>query len=671
MLADISAPEDLKVLSLAQLKELAAELREAMIKVVTQNGGHLASSLGAVELIVALHFVFDAPRDQIVFDVGHQCYAHKLLTGRFAAFGSLRQAGGLSGFPRREESPYDAFGAGHASTSISAALGLAGARDLLGPDRQVVAVIGDGALTGGMAMEALNHAGGLQKNLLVVYNDNRMSISHNVGALSQYLSLKMTTPEHLHLRERVKKILEKVMPSKGDRLIRRFQRAEEGLKAFMVSPTAFLAAWGFKYLGPIDGHDLGRLIEAFKQVKNLKRPVLLHVVTTKGKGYQPAEDNPQAFHGVGRSKLTPHAPSGAEPVALAPSGAAPAKTTYTDVFGAFMVRAARDDVRLAAVTAAMSQGTGLDNFFALFPERAFDVGIAEQHAVTFAAGLAAGGLRPVAAIYSTFLQRSFDQLFHDVALQNLPVLLAVDRAGLVGEDGPTHHGGLDLSYLRLLPNFAVMAPRDEHELTAMLKFALTLDGPAAIRYPRGPITGRRPLPGTPLELGRAERLRAGGDLTLAAIGQTVWPAVEAADRLAALGHAVEVLNMRFVKPLDAAALERSARETGKIITVEENLVAGGLHGAAAEALAPLGLPTILKGLGLDDQPVPQASQRQQRAWRKLDVDGLVQAALELLAARRPPAAEPPFDAQAQTKVSALAPTQTRNASPALNADPTA
>jgi 1-deoxy-D-xylulose-5-phosphate synthase len=606
---------------------LAAEMRALMIKVVSQNGGHLASSLGTVELIIALHRVFDSPTDQIVFDVGHQAYAHKILTGRAGEFHTLRQQGGLSGFPRREESPHDVFNVGHSSTSISAALGLAVARDQFKRTDSVVAVIGDGALTGGMALEAINHAGGLQKNLLVVYNDNRMSISPNVGALSQYLSLKMTTQEHIVLRQRVKNILERISPQKGKRLIKRFQRAEESLKAFLISPTSFLAAWGFKYIGPIDGHDLGRLVHAMEQVQYLKRPVILHVLTTKGKGFPPAEENPMAFHGVGRSKVAPSHENYQD--VEAPGEAVKDKRTYTDVFGDFLIEAAKNDERVNAITAAMSQGTGLDKFFELYPDRAFDVGIAEQHAVTFAAGLAVGGLKPVVAIYSTFLQRSFDQLFHDVALQNLPVVFAVDRAGLVGEDGPTHHGGLDLSYLRLLPNFTVMAPRDEHEFSGMLALSLTLDGPSAIRYPRGAVSGRPGIPGAPLEVGRAEVMREGKDLAILAIGQPVWAAMDAAESLRGKGLEATVINMRFVNPMDREAIEKAAG-TGRIITAEENGVRGGLYGAVCEILGELDLISAVrvKAMGLGDGQVPHASLAQQRASLGLDAQGLEKAALD-------------------------------------------
>ncbi|MDR1578247.1 MAG: 1-deoxy-D-xylulose-5-phosphate synthase [Deltaproteobacteria bacterium] len=632
LLDAINSPEDIRHLDLNHLIGLAQEIREEIIRVVSVNGGHLASSLGAVDLIVALHYVFNAPKDKIIFDVGHQAYAHKLLTGRFKEFGGLRLAGGLSGFLRREESPYDVFNTGHSSTSISAAMGFATVRDLLGENHKVVAVIGDGALTGGMAMEAINHAGGLQKDLLLVLNDNRMSISPNVGAISQYLSLKMTSPELLSLREAVKRTLEKVLPQRGRRVIRRFQLAEEAMKGFLVSPNSVLACWGFKYIGPIDGHDLEKLIKALNQVKNLNRPVLLHVMTTKGKGYPPAEENPLAFHGLGRPKRKPPKPPDPRELLASTQPLSPPKT-YTEVFGRFLLKNAQKEPRLIAITAAMSQGTGLDEFFRLYPHRAFDVGIAEQHAITFAAGLAIGGQKPIVAIYSTFLQRAFDQLFHDVALQNLPVIVAVDRAGLVGEDGPTHHGGLDLSFLRLLPNFTVMAPKDEHEMEAMFELALKINGPVAIRYPRGPVSGR-PLESSPqpLVVGQGEILKAGADLTIMAIGQTVWPAFEAANLLEKKGLNAETLNLRFIKPLDRELIIRSAEATGHVLTVEENSVTGGLFGAVAEILVsrPIGSPTVVvKAMGLTDEPVEHAPQIQQRTRLGLDSEGLAQAAMSL------------------------------------------
>jgi 1-deoxy-D-xylulose-5-phosphate synthase len=671
-LTDTLTPSDLKDLSAEELTLLAEEIREEIIKTVTRNGGHLASSLGAVELIVSLHHVFNSPEDKIIFDVGHQAYAHKIITQRYKDFGGLRLAGGLSGFPRREESPSDVFNTGHSSTSISAALGLAAARDLLGEKHNVVAVIGDGALTGGMALEALNHAGGLFKNILVILNDNRMSISPNVGAISQYLSLKLTSPEHLSLREKVKSTLRKFMPHRGARIIRRFQGAEEALKSFLISPRSFLAAWGFKYLGPIDGHDIDKLIEALKHVKLFDRPVFLHVLTTKGKGYRPAEDDPLLFHGLGTAKgqglpypasAAPEEAPGASSEAdlpraypggelpdtgpaplethkgpppihkLSPKGTLVGKKTYTDVFGEFMVAEARKDSRLVAVTAAMSQGTGLSEFFKKYPERAFDVGIAEQHAVTLAAAMAAGGLKPIVAIYSTFLQRAFDQLYHDIALQGLPVLFAVDRAGLVGEDGPTHHGALDLSYLRLLPGFILMAPKDEFEFLDMLKLGIKLSLPSAIRYPRGPIAGSPPpSPKKEINLGEAELLREGEDLTIAAIGITVIPALRVAEALKEKNKLnVGVINVRFVKPLDKKLILENAAKTRKILVVEENTLSGGLRGAIAELLAEeLDGPFKMASIGLPEPPPLHGTQAGQRAETGLDFAGIMGKCLELI-----------------------------------------
>ncbi|MDR2339581.1 MAG: 1-deoxy-D-xylulose-5-phosphate synthase [Deltaproteobacteria bacterium] len=647
-------PGDLKGLDAQGLEALASAIRREIIRVVTDNGGHLASSLGAVDLIVALHHVFDAPGDRLVFDVGHQAYAHKIITGRLSAFDGLRLKDGISGFPSRAESPYDPFGTGHSSTSISAALGFAAARDILGSDRKVVAVIGDGALTGGMALEAMNHAGGLNKDLLVILNDNRMSISPNVGAISQFLSMMLTSPEHVHLRERVKSALKSLMPKRGERLIRRFQGAEEALKSFLVSPRTFLAAWGFKYLGPIDGHDMATLVGTLRHISGLPRPVFLHVLTTKGKGHAAAENDPLLFHGLGKTppKPPPKAPpagralGGGTAIAPAPGHGAPQTADEvgppgdaaapgnnpTDAFGAFMLRRGREDPKLVAVTAAMSQGTGLSRFFDTFPERSFDVGIAEQHAVTFAAGLAAEGLRPVVAVYSTFLQRAFDQLAHDVDLQGLPVLFAIDRAGLVGEDGPTHHGALDLSYLRLFPRFAVMAPADTQELEAMLSLGLGLDGPSAVRYPRGPLGPRpRGLPMAPLALGKGELAREGNDITIIAIGSMLWPAHQAAEALEAQGISAGVLNPRFILPLDRDLVASEAGKTRRVLTVEENSLTGGLRAAVLEALLESGVKVRKMGsIGIGPEPVRQASQAQQRALLGLDPRGIMERARALM-----------------------------------------
>lgn len=618
LLDNIAGPADLKRLPKEKLPALAEELRREIIRVVTQTGGHLASSLGAVEFIVALHYVLDSPRDQIIFDVGHQSYAHKILTGRRERFESLRQENGLSGFPKRAESPHDHFDTGHSSTSVSAALGLACARDLKGEDRVVVAVLGDGSLTGGLALEALNHAGALKKKLLVILNDNKMSISPNVGALSEHLSLMVTKPAYVRLRQSFKEGLKRYMPRRGLSIIGFLRRLEDAFKSLFTSPSTLFETLGLRYLGPFDGHDVLTLADALKGALNLQRPVLLHVVTQKGKGYAPAEAYPSRFHGVGQ--VPPSGGGSSLPVS-------PKRLSWSEIFGRKLCQLAEEDQRLVAITAAMSEGTGLAEFFERFPQRSFDVGIAEQHAVTLAAGLAAAGLRPVAAIYSSFLQRAFDQLFHDVALQKLPVTLAVDRAGLVGEDGPTHHGGLDLSYLRLLPNFTVMAPADALELEQMLSLALSLDSPAALRYPRGAAPARLTA-APPLELGKGARLRQGRDISILTLGPQVAAALEAAELLAARGYEASVVNMRFLKPLDLELLEAETASSGLILTAEENSLTGGLFGAVSEALA--GRKLRLKGLGLGDDPVQQASQARQRAVLNLDAEGIFRQALQLL-----------------------------------------
>ncbi|MDR2935103.1 MAG: 1-deoxy-D-xylulose-5-phosphate synthase, partial [Candidatus Adiutrix sp.] len=568
LLGTINGPADLKKIPRRELPFLAEELRREIIRVVSRNGGHMASSLGAVELIIALHYVLNAPEDQIIFDVGHQAYAHKLLTGRRDRFDSLRLEGGLSGFPRRRESPYDSFDTGHSSTSVSAALGLAAARDLAGQDHVVAAVLGDGALTGGQALEALNHAGALKKKLLIILNDNDMSISPNVGGLSEYLSLLATRAGHIRLRRKIKGGLTQCLPRWGRRLIDFLHHLEETLKSFLNPPSSLFEALGLRYLGPFDGHDLDILIEALKGAASLDRPVLMHVVTTKGKGYAPAEADPRGYHGVRRQRPEEAPPDLPDIVEPAGTDAAEGRN-FSELLGRALLEEAEGDDRILAVTAAMSEGTGLSPFFERFPDRAFDVGIAEQHAVTLAAGLAAGGFRPVAAIYSSFLQRAFDQLFHDVALPGLPVTLAVDRAGLVGEDGPTHHGWLDLSYLRLLPNFTVMAPADAWELAAMLKLALSLPGPSALRYPRGPApTETENGPPPPLSPGRGFILRNGEDLTILALGPVVAEALCAAGTLAAEGLSAGVINLRFIKPLDEELILAAAARTGRLLTVE-------------------------------------------------------------------------------------------------------
>lgn len=614
ILETIDSPCDLKGLSASQLEQLASELRAKIIAVCAANGGHLAPSLGVVELTLALHRVFDSPTDKIIWDVGHQSYAHKLLTGRRDKFATLRTLGGISGFPKRCESPHDAYDTGHTSTSISAALGFAAARDLLGERNKVVAVIGDGSMTGGLAYEGLNHAGELNKDLVVILNDNEMSIAENVGALSNFLN-RTVTSDFVHT---IKKDLEGFLGGLdkiGHGVLKVAKRAEESLKS-LFTPGMLFEAFGFEYIGPIDGHDIGRLTETFEKIKRFDDAVLIHVLTKKGKGYPPAEAKPALFHGVGPFEVE------TGKVLKGKGGAA----SYTGVFGEAIRKIAADDDRVIALTAAMPDGTGLTAFASDFPQRFFDVGIAEQHGVTFAAGLAAEGYRPVFAVYSSFLQRAYDQVFHDVCLQNLPVTFAIDRAGVVGSDGPTHHGLFDLSYLRHLPNMVVMAPKDENELQHMLKTAIDHDGPAALRYPRGNGYGiSLDQAFQPLPLGKSEMLREGTSGALLAVGSTVYPAREAAENLAADGLDFSVVNVRFIKPLDRDAIISLARATGTLITVEENAVQGGFGTAVLELLEEEGIEGVkVLRLGYPDLYVEQGEQSELRAKFGLDAPGITE-----------------------------------------------
>jgi len=621
ILETLQSPADLKRLTLEEMDRLSGEIRERIIDTVSRNGGHLASSLGVVELTIALHRVLDAPGDKIIWDVGHQAYAHKLLTGRFERFGSLRLRDGISGFPRRSESAYDCFGAGHASTSISAALGLAAARDALGGSEKVVAVIGDGSLTGGLAFEGLNQAGALKKDLIVVLNDNEMSISRNVGAMASFLSRKMTSAHFRRLRTKAKNVLWSI-PRVGDRLLKFAQRAEESLKGFLT-PGKLFEAFGFEYVGPLDGHRLGDLIETLDNVTRLKGPVLLHVITRKGKGYRPAEENPALFHGVGPfDKATGE-------VKKSGGGA----DTYTSVFGRTLAEMAEADGRIVAITAAMADGTGLKEFARRFPRRFYDVGIAEQHAVTFAAGLSCRGLRPVVAVYSTFLQRAYDSVLHDVCLQNLPVAFALDRGGLVGEDGPTHHGVFDLSYLRHIPNLVFMVPRDEAELRRAMVTALSHDGPFAFRYPRGRAEGLA-LDGdpAPVPVGRGERLRSGPDGVIIALGTMVRQALLAARRLDAEGIRLGVVDARFVKPLDRELLTGAVRAAGLVVTVEENVLPGGFGSAVMELMEESGLTPRLLRIGLPDRFIEHGGKEELYAAYGLDADGIARRVQEFVAA---------------------------------------
>ncbi len=580
LLETANSPADLKAMNRADLKALAAEIRDFVIDSVARTGGHLASNLGVVELTLALHHVFDTPTDRIVWDVGHQTYVHKILTGRRERMSSLRQTDGLSGFPKREESEYDAFVAGHSSTSISAALGMAVAAKLKGEERRVVAIIGDGAMTAGMAFEALNNAGAMDANLLVILNDNDMSISANVGALNAYLTRLMSGRLYNNLRSKGERLLSTLPP-----IHELARRAEEHIKG-MVTPSTLFEEFGFNYLGPIDGHDLDALIPTLANLRQLRGPQFLHVITQKGRGYDPAEANPCLYHGVGKFKI--------EVGVEAKAGNRP---TYTEVFGRWLADMAEADPRLVGITPAMCEGSGLNDFAQRFPDRYFDVGIAEQHALTFAAGLACEGKKPVVAIYSTFLQRAYDQLIHDIALQNLPVTLAIDRAGLVGADGPTHAGAFDLSFLRCIPNLVIAAPSDEAECRRLLSTAYKYDGPAAVRYPRGVGPGALLDDGLDtLPIGKGIVRREGRDLAILAFGSVVTAALEVAERLDA-----SVADMRFVKPLDLELLARLASTHARLVTVEENVVAGGAGAAVAEALAAMGFARPILHLGLPDR----------------------------------------------------------------------
>jgi 1-deoxy-D-xylulose-5-phosphate synthase len=619
LLDAVNNPQELKKLSPELLPQLAQEIREKIISTVARTGGHLAPSLGVVELTIALHYVFDCPRDKIIWDVGHQAYAHKLLTGRQDRFSTLRQYGGLSGFPKRGESPYDAFDTGHSSTSISAALGMASARCLKRERSKIIAVIGDGAMTAGMAFEGLNNAGDLNKDLIVILNDNGMSIAPNVGALSSFFSRQLTRPTMVFLKNQVKNLLES-LPAIGDDLLAWAKKSEGSLKAFFT-PGMLFESLKFTYLGPVKGHRLDHLIDTLQNVKKLQGPILVHVLTTKGKGYEPAESDPTGFHGLGR--FDPDTGEAKKSVGEVPS--------YTQVFGDTLLRLAEDNPKIAAITAAMPDGTGLVDFRKQFPNRFFDVGICEQHAVTFAAGLAMGGMRPVAAIYSTFMQRAYDQVLHDVCLQNLPVVLALDRGGIVGEDGETHQGLFDLSFLRHLPNLTLMSPKDENEMRDMLYTAVEHAGPVALRYPRGQGVGvafSSTLQKVPI--GKAEVLREGKDLLILAIGASVYPALAAAERLAKHGYSATVVNARFVKPLDENLILTLAAKHGRVLTVEENVLAGGFGSAILELLADHGLSVAVKRLGIPDLFVEHGAPQILRQKYGLDADGILQGALAAL-----------------------------------------
>jgi 1-deoxy-D-xylulose-5-phosphate synthase len=606
LLDTVDMPEQLRQLSRKQLPQLASELREFLVESVSQTGGHLSSNLGVVELTIALHYVFNTPEDRLVWDVGHQTYPHKILTGRRSAMASLRKAGGIAGFPRRHESEYDTFGVGHSSTSISAALGMAIAAQQQGLDRRAVAIIGDGAMTAGMAFEALNNAGAMDANLLVILNDNDMSISPNVGALQNYLAKLLSSRLYTSVRKSGEKVLG-VMPP----VLEFAKRAEEHMKG-MMTPSTLFEEFGFNYIGPIDGHDLDTLIATLNNIKQLKGPQFLHIVTQKGHGYAPAESDPGKFHGVG--KFNPD-----DGCAVPNNG----KKTYTQVFSDWLVDMAATDNRLIGITPAMCDGSGLNAFAEIYPERFYDVGIAEQHALTFAAGLACEGLKPVVAIYSTFLQRAYDQLIHDIALQNLPVVFAIDRAGLVGADGPTHAGSFDLSYLRCIPNMIVMAPSDENECRQMLTTAYQFNGPSAVRYPRGGGPGteiKQDL--TSIEIGKGEIRRQGKKIAILAFGSMLTPSLAAAEELDAT-----VANMRFVKPLDVDLVMQLANSHDLIVTVEENTVMGGAGAAVIEALQAMRKNNNVLCLGLPDTFIEHGIHETMLAECGLDAKG-IKAAIE-------------------------------------------
>jgi len=613
LLNTINYPEQLRLLERRELTQLAQELRLFLVDSVAKTGGHLASNLGVVELTIALHYVFNTPDDKLVWDVGHQTYPHKILTGRREDMQNLRKPQGIAGFPRRNESVYDTFGTGHSSTSISAALGMAVAAQQAGSERRSVAIIGDGAMTAGMAFEALNNAGNMDANLLVVLNDNDMSISNNVGALNNYLAKLLSSRFYGTVRKSGKKVLSALPP-----MMEFAKRAEEHVKG-MVTPGTLFEEFGFNYIGPIDGHDLDALIDTLHNIKQLSGPQFLHIVTQKGKGFEPAEENPNKFHGVG--KFDPFN-----------GNAISAKTakSYTEVFGDWLVDMATADQRLIGITPAMCDGSGLNAFASQFPERYYDVGIAEQHALTFAAGMACDGLKPVVAIYSTFLQRAYDQLIHDIALQNLPVLLAIDRAGLVGADGPTHAGSFDLTFMRCIPNIVIMTPSDENECRQMLTTGFLYDGVAAVRYPRGSGTGA--LVNTdlkPIEIGKGSIERQGEKVAILAFGSMLAPALEAAEAVNAT-----VANMRFVKPIDHALIAQIANTHTTIITIEENCVMGGAGSAVIESLQAiqLNLPHPVKtlSLGLPDQFIEHGVHETMLADCGLDAKGIASAIAKLI-----------------------------------------
>jgi 1-deoxy-D-xylulose-5-phosphate synthase len=623
ILDNIHSPADLKKLPRAQLPELASEIRKKIVEVVSKNGGHLASSLGAVELTIAIHYVFDVPNDKLIWDVGHQSYAHKLLTGRNDRFHTLRKHGGLSGFTKMSESEFDSFTTGHSSTSISAGLGLACAKHMKKEPGKVIAVIGDGSMTAGLAYEGLNQAGDLHKDkeILVILNDNDMSISQNVGALSSFLSRKFSATYLQRLRKEFGEFL-KSLPKIGNDMYQFAKRSEESFKTF-VTPGMLFEAFNFEYFGPIKGHRLNHLIDILNNIKNVKEPVLLHVTTQKGKGYKPAEENPVYFHGVGCFEIE---------TGSATKTCPPSPPSYTEVFGNTMIELAEKNEDIVAVTAAMPEGTGLVKFSELYPDRFYDVGIAEQHGVTFAAGIATGGFTPVVAIYSTFLQRAYDQIIHDVCIENLHVVFAIDRGGIVGEDGPTHHGLFDFSFLRNLPNMVVMAPSNENELRKMLVTALNHKGPIALRYPRGIGVGADiSLPPEMIPIGKGRVLAEGNDIVILAIGRSVNDAIGAREILLEKGIHATVVDSRFVKPIDRNLMVSLAEKMPQIITIEENVIQGGFGSAVLECLNDSGVTGLhLTRMGIPDTFVEHGAQDLLRSKYGIDAQSIADTAVQIL-----------------------------------------
>lgn len=620
LLERVNSPADMRDFSLTELEELAQDIRDTIVQTVSRTGGHLAPSLGVVELTIALHYVFNTPKDKVIWDVGHQSYAHKILTERQNEFATLRQYKGMSGFPKFKESEYDAFETGHSSTSISAALGITLARSIQEKTDRAIAVIGDGSMTAGMAFEALNHSGHLDKDLIVILNDNEMSISPNVGALSSFLSRKLTGKTMSAVKSH---LVEKLQISDvGENILNILRKSEESFKSFFT-PGMLFEAFKFSYIGPIDGHNLEDLLETLETVRDTSQgPMLIHVLTQKGKGYEPAEKNPDIYHGIGPFDILSGKPHSAK-----------GPVSYTEVFGNTLCQIAKEDKSVVAISAAMASGTGLKNFAADYPDRFFDVGIAEQHAVTFAAGLASEGLRPVVAIYSTFFQRALDQIIHDICIPNLPVTLAIDRAGVVGDDGPTHHGVFDLSFLRFIPNMTIMAPKDEEELRQMLFTAVYHDGPCAIRYPRGnghDVTFIKEL--HRLEIGKGELVREGEDLLLLPIGNRVYAALQAAEELDKLGISAAVINPRFIKPLDKELITHWAACTKNVITIEDNSRSCGFGSAVLELLSQSGIYSVKTTLlGHPDNFVEHGPQK--TLWKNslIDTPAIIQAAIKMVA----------------------------------------